>query len=173
MRCARPRKLQSPKVDFLIVLRSVSFQSGRSIPNMQVPDSEKPRVIQQLRKALEPARAVLRTHTFLGGETPLCTFPLLHSTSTLCFYRGPTYLLTYLAPSLTLSRLFNVYSDCDYVLFSTFIWIRSISPTSAVLLDPSDPVYAWRTRMLDLFEGLGRMTFGYHEYQAGEGKGRL
>ena len=42
----------------------------------------------------------------------------------------------------------------DYILAGTFMWPRSISPL--VLLETDDPVYAWRERMLDLFDGMGR-----------------
>ena len=42
----------------------------------------------------------------------------------------------------------------DYILAGTFMWPRSVSPLE--LLETSDPIYAWRERMLDLFDGLGR-----------------
>jgi glutathione S-transferase len=48
---------------------------------------------------------------------------------------------------------------CDYVLFGAFQWARSVSPTR--LLEPDDPVYAWRERMLDLFDGYARQAKGY------------
>jgi glutathione S-transferase len=48
---------------------------------------------------------------------------------------------------------------CDYVLFGAFQWARSVSPTR--LLEPDDPVYAWRERMLDLFDGFARKAKGY------------
>jgi glutathione S-transferase len=47
----------------------------------------------------------------------------------------------------------------DYVLFGVFQWARAVSPTR--LLEPDDPVYAWRERMLDLFEGYARTAKGY------------
>ncbi|MDA0226430.1 MAG: glutathione S-transferase N-terminal domain-containing protein, partial [Proteobacteria bacterium] len=40
----------------------------------------------------------------------------------------------------------------DYVLFSAFQWARVVSPTR--LLEPDDPLFGWRERMLDLFDGL-------------------
>ncbi|UYN97523.1 MAG: glutathione S-transferase N-terminal domain-containing protein [Enhydrobacter sp.] len=43
----------------------------------------------------------------------------------------------------------------DYILFGTLMWPRSISPDLG-LLAQDDPVHAWRERMLDLFDGLGR-----------------
>jgi len=34
-----------------------------------------------------------------------------------------------------------------------------VSPTR--ILEPDDPMYAWRERMLDLFDGMPRSTRGY------------
>ena len=42
----------------------------------------------------------------------------------------------------------------DYALAGAFLWARIASPL--VLLEPDDPVHAWRERMLDLFGGMGR-----------------
>ncbi len=42
----------------------------------------------------------------------------------------------------------------DYCLFGGFMWVRGVSRKQ--LLAEDDPVYAWRERMLDLFEGLAR-----------------
>ncbi len=47
----------------------------------------------------------------------------------------------------------------DYVAFAMFQWARCIS--NLKLLEPDDPVYAWRERMLDLFGGLARNALGY------------
>ena len=47
----------------------------------------------------------------------------------------------------------------DYVLFGAFQWARCVSPTR--LLEPDDPVYPWRERMLDLFGGFARQAKGY------------
>ena len=47
----------------------------------------------------------------------------------------------------------------DYIVFGTFQWARSVSPLR--LLEPDDPVFAWRERMLDLFGGYARETKGY------------
>ena len=35
-----------------------------------------------------------------------------------------------------------------------FMWARIVSPLA--LLEADDPVHAWRERMLDLFDGMGR-----------------
>jgi glutathione S-transferase len=48
----------------------------------------------------------------------------------------------------------NAPSYPDYILLGTFMWPRTISPLE--LLDKDDPVYAWRERMLDLFDGFAR-----------------
>jgi glutathione S-transferase len=42
----------------------------------------------------------------------------------------------------------------DYAVFGAFQWARCVSPFR--LLEESDPVFAWRERMLDLFGGLAR-----------------
>jgi glutathione S-transferase len=47
----------------------------------------------------------------------------------------------------------------DYLLFGPFQWARAVSPQR--LLEPDDPVYAWRERMLDLHGGLARKAKGY------------
>jgi glutathione S-transferase len=47
----------------------------------------------------------------------------------------------------------------DYILFGAFQWARAGSPVK--LLEPDDPVYAWRERLLDLYDGLARKAKGY------------
>ena len=47
----------------------------------------------------------------------------------------------------------------DYVVFSQFQWARVVS--SFQLLEQNDPVFAWRERMLDLYEGYARKTISY------------
>jgi glutathione S-transferase len=47
----------------------------------------------------------------------------------------------------------------DYIVFGTFQWARSISPLR--LVEPDDPVYAWRERMLELFDGYAGKAKGY------------
>jgi glutathione S-transferase len=47
----------------------------------------------------------------------------------------------------------------DYTLFGLFQWARCMSPTR--LLEPDDPVFAWRERMLDLFGAYAREAKGY------------
>ena len=44
----------------------------------------------------------------------------------------------------------------DYVVFSQFQWARVTSPFQ--LLGTEDVVYAWRERILDLFDGFARDT---------------
>src|ERR1700676_716589 len=40
----------------------------------------------------------------------------------------------------------------DYIVFGGFQWARAVSPFP--LLKPEDPVYAWREKMLDAFDGM-------------------
>ena len=47
----------------------------------------------------------------------------------------------------------------DYIVFGGFQWARTISDFA--LLEASDPIAAWRERMLDLFDGLARKNPGY------------
>lgn len=47
----------------------------------------------------------------------------------------------------------------DYAIFGAFQWCRCISDFK--LLAPDDPVYAWRRRMLDLYDGLAGKAKGY------------
>jgi len=42
----------------------------------------------------------------------------------------------------------------DYVLFSVFQWMRVTSPQA--IFNSSDPLYGWRDRMLDLYDGFAR-----------------
>jgi glutathione S-transferase len=46
----------------------------------------------------------------------------------------------------------------DYIVFGAFMWARSVSPFR--LLEPNDPVAAWRARMLDRFV-VARNSPGY------------
>lgn len=47
----------------------------------------------------------------------------------------------------------------DYAVFGGFQWCRCVSDFK--LLAPDDPIYAWRQRMLGLFDGLAADTKGY------------
>ena len=47
----------------------------------------------------------------------------------------------------------------DYILFGTFQWARCVSPIR--LLEPDDPLYAWRERLLELFGGYARQAKSY------------
>lgn len=44
----------------------------------------------------------------------------------------------------------------DYCVFGMFMWARCSS--TAALLDEGDPVFAWRERLLDTFDGLARFA---------------
>ncbi|MBO89149.1 MAG: glutathione S-transferase [Rickettsiales bacterium] len=41
----------------------------------------------------------------------------------------------------------------DYLIFAAFQWCRIMSP--AAIIKAGDPIFEWRERMLDLFDGLG------------------
>ena len=47
----------------------------------------------------------------------------------------------------------------DYIVFGQFQWARCISDFA--LLEAGDPVYAWRQRLLDAFNGLAGNAVGY------------
>ena len=47
----------------------------------------------------------------------------------------------------------------DYIVFGGFQWARVVSPFR--LLEETDPVYAWRERMFDAFDGMARKSPGY------------
>jgi len=47
----------------------------------------------------------------------------------------------------------------DYILFGTFQWARTLSPTR--LLEPDDPIYAWRERLLKMYDGYAWKAKGY------------
>ncbi|MBN8988256.1 MAG: glutathione S-transferase family protein [Rhizobiales bacterium] len=47
----------------------------------------------------------------------------------------------------------------DYIVFGPFQWARVVSPFR--LLREDDPVYAWRDRLLDAFDGMARKSPGY------------
>jgi glutathione S-transferase len=47
----------------------------------------------------------------------------------------------------------------DYIPFGSLQWARAISPFP--LLEQDDPVFAWRDRLLDAFDGLARNLPGY------------
>jgi len=48
----------------------------------------------------------------------------------------------------------------DYIVFGAFQWGRVVSPFKLLMED--DPVYAWRERLLDAFDGLARKSPSYH-----------
>ena len=47
----------------------------------------------------------------------------------------------------------------DYIVFGQFQWARCISDFS--LLEPDDPVFAWRQRLLGAYDGLAENAPGY------------
>jgi len=47
----------------------------------------------------------------------------------------------------------------DYIVFGGFQWARVVSPFR--LLEEADPVYAWRERLFDAFDGMARNSPGH------------
>jgi glutathione S-transferase len=47
----------------------------------------------------------------------------------------------------------------DYIVFGPFQWARVVSPFR--LLEEGDPVYSWRERLLDAFDGMARQSPGH------------
>ncbi len=47
----------------------------------------------------------------------------------------------------------------DYIVFGGFQWARVVSPFK--LLQADDPIYAWREKLLDAFDGMARKSPGY------------
>jgi glutathione S-transferase len=47
----------------------------------------------------------------------------------------------------------------DYIVFGGFQWARVVSPFK--LLEADDPIYAWREKLLDAFDGLARKSPGF------------
>jgi glutathione S-transferase len=47
----------------------------------------------------------------------------------------------------------------DYIVFGPFQWARVVSPFK--LLAEDDPVYAWRERLLEAFDGMARKSPGF------------
>jgi len=47
----------------------------------------------------------------------------------------------------------------DYIVFGGFQWARVVSPFH--LLEASDPIHAWREKLLDAFDGLARKSPGF------------
>jgi len=47
----------------------------------------------------------------------------------------------------------------DYIAFGGFQWARAVSPFK--LLEAGDPIYAWREKLLDAFDGMARKSPGY------------
>lgn len=47
----------------------------------------------------------------------------------------------------------------DYIVFGGFQWARVVSPFK--LLEQDDPIYAWREKLLDAFDGMARRSPGF------------
>ena len=53
----------------------------------------------------------------------------------------------------------NAPNYADYIVFGGFQWARVVSPFK--LLEADDPVYAWREKLLDAFDGTARKSAGF------------
>jgi glutathione S-transferase len=78
--------------------------------------------------------------------------------ASLAAFRGA---LTPLRPALVQNAFISGHGPgyADYIAFGGFQWARVMSPIR--LLEPDDPLYAWRERMLDLWGGYAREAKGY------------
>jgi glutathione S-transferase len=47
----------------------------------------------------------------------------------------------------------------DYIMFGGFQWARAVSPFR--LLEEADPIFAWREKLLDAFDGMARKSPGF------------
>jgi glutathione S-transferase len=47
----------------------------------------------------------------------------------------------------------------DYIVFGGFQWARVVSPFR--LIESDDPIYAWREKLLDAFDGMARKSPGH------------
>ena len=50
-------------------------------------------------------------------------------------------------------------SFADFIVFGAFQWARSVSPLALVAAD--DPIYAWRGRLLEAYDGLAAKAKGF------------
>jgi len=57
----------------------------------------------------------------------------------------------------------NAANYADYCVFGMFMWARCVSPSE--LLEKEDPIYTWRERLLDAFDGMARAAFTVSENQ--------
>ena len=58
------------------------------------------------------------------------------------------------AQSLNVQFLAGAQLHMSHALAGAFLWGRVATPLT--LLEADDPIHAWRERMLDLFDGMGR-----------------
>jgi glutathione S-transferase len=78
--------------------------------------------------------------------------------ASLAAFRGA---LAPLRPGLVQNKFISGHGPgyADYIAFGGFQWARVMSPVR--LLEPDDPLYAWRERLLDLWGGYAREAKGY------------
>lgn len=73
----------------------------------------------------------------------------------------PTVLLCPLQAVLETQRFIaSEAANCaGYIVSGMFMWARGVSPFQ--LLEESDPVHAWRARLLAMFDGLAARAVGF------------
>lgn len=106
---------------------------GETLENIQ---AGRDKLLPVFRAGLEPLRAVLEARTMVPGDFRETVGRIPEDSDKSLFLGGaqPTYV--------------------DYIAFSSFQWERLISDLE--LLEESDVLWAWRERMLDLFDGYAR-----------------
>jgi glutathione S-transferase len=62
-------------------------------------------------------------------------------------------------------------SYADYCVFGMFMWSRCVSDIAIV--EPDDPIHAWRERLLDLFDGFARKAPAHRPAAEGHMQGEL
>ena len=110
-------------------------------------------VVMDIFRAIDPKdRDYFRTSREQRFGTTLEAFVAEREKYLPAFRQSLTPLRTTLAAQPYLAGERPAYAD--YIVFGTFQWPRCIS--TFALIEPDDPIFAWRERMLDAFDGMGR-----------------
>jgi glutathione S-transferase len=110
-------------------------------------------VLMDIFRVIDPKdRAYFRTSREQRFGTTLEAFVAEPEKHLPAFRQGLAPLRTTLAAQPYLAGERPAYAD--YIVLGSFQWPRCIS--AFALLAPDDPIFAWRERMLDAFDGMGR-----------------
>jgi len=110
-------------------------------------------VLMDIFRVIDPKdRDYFRTSREQRFGTTLEAFVAERETYLPAFRQSLTPLRTTLAAQPYLAGEQPAYAD--YIVFGTFQWPRCIS--TFALIEPDDPIFVWRERMLDAFDGMGR-----------------